>query len=231
MNQFLNELTKYIHSDGKNSIEEILTIIAVSFILQLLISFVYIKTHEGKNYSKSFVETLIIIGVVISLIIIAVGSNLAKAFSLGGALSIIRFRSIMRDPKDIAFIFFAMATGLACGSQLFLPTIVFVVCVCGIIILLYFTGFAENKNVGKILRIQLLENMNYENLFNELLEKYLKEYTLVSIKTINMGTMFELRYSIKEKQGISEKDFIDEIRTRNGNLRVIITLDCQEYEY
>lgn len=231
MNEFLNNFVNSCAAGTNIDILSILTTVIVSFVLQLLISFVYIKTHRGKNYSQSFVETIVILGVVISVIIIAIGNNVARAFSLGGALSIIRFRSSMRDPKDIAFIFFAMATGLVCGGKLFLPAITFTVVVCGIIMLLYRINFGLNKSVIKTLRISIPESMNYDGLFDDVLKGYVEEFTLMSVTTINMGTMFELKYSIREKDKINEKEFIDEIRIRNGNLRVSVTLDNEEKSY
>ncbi|AOY78261.1 DUF4956 domain-containing protein [Clostridium formicaceticum] len=212
------------------TLREVIITILISFLLGWMISYTYIKTYKGRFYSQTFAQTLIIVGVVISIIIVAIGSNIARAFSLAGALSIIRFRSTIGDPRDIAFIFFVLGAGLASGAGLFIPAIVFVAMLCGLIFILYNLDYGAKKEKQKILKIMVPENLNFEGLFDDLLEKYLEEFSLMSIRTTNLGTMFELMYSIKSREGTEEKALMDDIRSRNGNLNVIILLDEQLME-
>ena len=211
------------------AIEVIFTVV-VCFALQLLISYTYIRTHRGRFYSQSFVHTLIIVGVVISIIIIVIGSNIARAFSLAGALSIIRFRSAIRDPRDVAYVFFAMGVGLACGSGLFTAAIILSVLLSLIVVLLESTDYGRVTDKAKLLKITLPENLNYEGLYDDILHKYTDQNTFLSVRTTSLGTMFEVIYSIKVKRGISEKEMIDDIRERNGNLNVALLLDEQSYD-
>jgi hypothetical protein len=118
MNELIDLLQLNEIGARATAVEVIFTVL-VCFALQVLISYSYIRTHRGRFYSQSFVHTLIIVGVTISVIIIVIGSNIARAFSLAGALSIIRFRSAIRDPRDVAYVFFSMGVGLACGAGLF----------------------------------------------------------------------------------------------------------------
>lgn len=210
------------------AVGEVFFTILVSFILGLLITTVYIKTYRGRFYSQTFAHTLIIVSVVIAIVIVVIGSNIARAFSLAGALSIIRFRSSIRDPRDVAFIFFAMASGLAAGTGLFLPAIVFVVVLSAIIYLLYSINYGDRRITQKILKITLPENLNYEGLFDDIFQEYLDDYSFISVRTINLGTMFELAYSIQMAKDVSDKTLIDDIRARNGNLNVTILLDHQQ---
>ena len=209
---------------------EVIFTVLVCFALQLLISYSYIRTHRGRFYSQSFVHTLIIVGVVISVIIIVIGSNIARAFSLAGALSIIRFRSAIRDPRDVAYVFFSMGVGLACGAGLFTAAVILSVLLSLIVVLLETTDYGRTTDKLKLLKITLPENLNYEGLYDDVLHKYTDDNTFISVRTISLGTMFELVYSVKMKRGISEKDMIDEIRERNGNLNVALLLDQQSYE-
>lgn len=209
------------------TIREVIITVFVSFILSMIIAYVYIKTYRGRFYSQNFVQTLVIIGVVISIIIVAIGSNIARAFSLSGALAIVRFRSIIADPKDIAFIFFVLGAGLATGAGLLVPAIIFVILLSALILLLDAVDFGKNRGKNKLLKITIPENLNYEGLFDDVLEKYLKEYTLLRVRTVELGTMFELVYSIVHGEEVNEKDMIDEIRARNGNLRVDVIMDQQ----
>ena len=161
-----------------------------------------------------------------SVIIIFVGSNIARAFSLAGTLSIIRFRSAPGDPKDIGFIFFDIAAGLACGVGLFGYGAIFVVVLCAIIFLAEKFRFFEKKSVQKTLRITIPENLNYQGAFNEILEKYTKKYKLIQIRTTDLGSLFELHYSVIMLNDEDEQEFINELRCRNGNLNIILAVSA-----
>lgn len=231
MTEFLNSILQYGEATTRATVLEVSLTIGISFVLGLLISYTYIKTYRGRYYSQSFLHTLIIVGVVISVIIVVIGSNIARAFSLAGALSIIRFRSAIRDPRDVAFIFFAMGTGLACGAGLFLPAIAFTIILCGLIYLLFKLDYGSRRAMQKLLKITIPENLNYEGLFDDILKENLEYFSLLSVRTTNLGTMFELVYSIRGKEKGSEKVLMDEIRARNGNLNVTILLDEQSMDY
>lgn len=204
--------------------------ICLSFILGLAITFVYKKTHQGHRYSQSFMHTIIIMGVVVSMIMIVIGNNVAVAFGLVGAFSIIRFRTSMSDPKEIAFIFFGMAAGIASGLGYYMLSIVFTVTVCAFIYILHIVNYGKNEAV-KSLKIIIPENLHYENLFDDLFGEHLDYYSLVEVGTTNLGTMLQLEYMIKPKAGGSEKILIDAIRERNANLKVTITLASTEQQY
>lgn len=231
MNQFLEELGKLGDMPANLSIWQVVITLGLSFVLSLLVSLFYIKTFRGRYYSQTFIHTLIIVSVVISLVILVIGTNIARAFSLAGALSIIRFRSAIRDPRDVAFIFFAMGIGLACGSQYYLPAIVFTLLMGVVIFFLYSSDFARRRALQKILKITMPENLNYEGMFDDLFKKYLEEYTFLSVKTTNLGTVFEVSYSIRHKPESGDKILMDEIRVRNGNLGVSIVLDQQNVDW
>ncbi|QGU00462.1 hypothetical protein SYNTR_1868 [Candidatus Syntrophocurvum alkaliphilum] len=203
---------------------EVFLAIGLSFVLVYIITLVYQKTYKGNTYSQSFVHTVIIMGVVVSVVMIVIGNNLARAFGLVGALSIIRFRMAMTDPKDIAYIFFAMAVGLACGTGFYTVAISLTFYLCIIIYVMYYFDYGKKTQHKQIVRISVPENLNYENIFDDIFEKYLEEYTLQRVETTNLGTMFELVYLVKSKEGVEHKEFLDAIRERNSNLKVSINL-------
>lgn len=225
LDSFMHELSKIITMPSSISVAQIAVALLLSLVLGLVLSFIYIKTFEGKFYSQTFVQTLVIVCVVITLIIFVIGTNIARAFSLAGALSIIRFRSSIRDPRDVAFIFFAMGIGLACGSEYYLPAILFVV-VLGLAVLLFkVTNFGHKKQVRKVLRVSLPEDMAHDGVFDDIFEKYVAQSKLIGVRTTNLGTLYELSYSILLKDGAQEKQIMDEIRERNGNLNIAILLE------
>lgn len=231
MTNFWNDLQQLADITGRITILEAFIAIFLSFILTLIIATVYRLTHTGARYSQSFVQTIIIMGVVVSVIMIVIGNNIAVAFGLVGAFSIIRFRSAMSDPKDIAFIFFGMAAGITCGLGYYIIAILFTVTLVGIIFFLYVTNFGKAGNIKKRLTLTVPENLHDETIFNTILAKHLTLYALRSIQTANQGTMIQLEYVIQNKPNVDDKTLMDELRKANGNLKVSINYLSTEVYY
>lgn len=185
------------------------------------VGFTYYRTQE-ENYQRSMAVTLLMLPVILSVIILFVGSNIARAFSLAGTLSIIRFRSAPGDPKDIGFIFFDIAAGLACGVGMYGYGAIFVLLLCAVMFATERFGVFEKKTACKTLKITIPENLNYRGAFDEILEKYTKKYSLSRIKTTDLGSLFELCYTLTMKESADEREFINELRCRNGNLNIIL---------
>ena len=181
-------------------------------------------THKKGVYSQSFVLTLVMLPLIVSMIILLVGSNVARAFSLAGAFSIIRFRSTVGDPKDIAYIFFTMAVGLALGVGFAAYSVAFAIILCLIMMILSKTDYGRKKDSPKTLKIVLPENADYEKRFDDIFEKYTKFHEAKRVRTTDLGSLFEIVYDISLKKDISEKSFIDELRCRNGNLTITLSM-------
>jgi hypothetical protein len=195
-------------------------IITASIILGIVISLVYIKTHKKEGYAPSFTVTLIMLPVIISIIILLVGNNVARAFSLAGAFSIIRFRSAPGDPKDISYVFFTLAVGLACGMGYIGYATIFTIVLCGVMMVLDIIKFATPQSNCMQLKIIVPENLNYEELFDDILIKYTSSWKMERVKTKEFGALFELTYRVNIKEEASKKKFIDELRCKNGNLNI-----------
>lgn len=210
------------------TLQNVLIIMAASVVIGLAIALIYIFTHRKDGYSPSFPVTLALLPPIIAIIIMLVGNNVARAFSLAGAFSIIRFRSAPGDPKDITYIFFSLAIGLSCGMGYISFAIVCAVILALVIIIMHLVHFSEPKNTAMSLKITLPENINYSGLFNDILDKYALSWHIKKVKTSDFGSLFELSYRIQLRSGIDQKAFIDEIRARNGNLNVSLTM--REYE-
>ncbi|MBQ8301239.1 MAG: DUF4956 domain-containing protein [Clostridia bacterium] len=193
----------------------------------LVISLTYIYTHKNR-YQQSFAITLTMLPIILTMIILFVGSNVARAFSLAGTLSIIRFRSAPGDPEDIGYIFFDIAAGLACGVGLYLYGAMFVAVLCLFMLVISKINFAKPKTTAKQLRITIPESLDYEGVFDEILAKYTSDYSLVRVRTTDLGSLYELTYSVNMLKDSNEKEFIDEIRCRNGNLNIILALAATE---
>lgn len=201
--------------------------IVAAVVFGIVIAFTYYKT-QAENYGRSMAVTLVMLPIILSVIILFIGSNIARAFSLAGTLSIIRFRSAPGDPKDIGFIFFDIAAGLACGVGLYGYGFVFVLVLCTIIIIVEKYGLFEKKTINKTLKITIPEDLNYDGAFDDILKKYTQKYSLVRIKTTDLGSLFELRYSVIMNKNQNEQEFLNELRCRNGNLNIILSVSPQK---
>lgn len=221
MDNLFNNILANVSADITIGSAIITMLIAVVF--GAAIGFTYYKTQE-LNYQRSMAVTLLMLPIILSVIILFIGSNIARAFSLAGTLSIIRFRSAPGDPKDIGFIFFDIAAGLACGVGLYGYGAIFVAMLCIIMILAEKFKFFEKKQVQKTLKITIPENLNYQGAFDEILKKYTKKYSLTRIKTTDLGSLFELNYSVIMLHDEDEQEFINELRCRNGNLNIILAV-------
>ena len=213
------------------SMETAMMTIGVSIALGIIIGIAYLIVARKKGVSFNLAMTLMILPVIVAVMILMIGSNIAKAFSLAGICTLVRFRSIPGDSKDITFIFLSVTSGLAVGMGYITYAAVFtlIVLVVVIVYMLLVAGASE-ENV-KLLRITIPEDLNYQDAFDDLFKEYTKSYRVERVKTINLGTLYELTYVIKEKDGIDEKKFIDSIRERNGNLNIMLmrmTLDADK---
>lgn len=208
-----------------------LIVIISSIILGLIISLSYMKTNKKSGYNSGFITTLVMLPLIISIIILLVGNNVARAFSLAGAFSIIRFRSAPGDPKDISYVFFTLAVGLSCGMGYIGYAVIFTVVLCALMLILNFFKFGVNKSESMELKITVPEDLNYEDAFKEILNNYTKTWKLDRIRTRDFGALFELNYKINLAENISQKKFLDELRCRNGNLNISLTLSSNDTLY
>ncbi len=185
----------------------------------LLISGGYILANKERKFSKNFVITVFLLPVIMTVVIPFIASDLKKTLSLAGVFALVRFRSIPGDSKDILYVFFSIASGLIIGLNSYFLGFVLVLVVSLLFVLVSRLWNVEDK---KILKITIPEDMNYKDVFNDIFEKYLVKYGVKNVKTSNMGTLFTISYWVQPKSDIDTKAFIDELRTRNGNLNIII---------
>ena len=222
MDNLFNEIFTNVSTE-MTVISAVLTIL-IAGLMGFAIAFTYFKTQEEESFQRSLAITLLMLPIVLSVIILFVGSNIARAFSLAGTLSIIRFRSAPGDPKDIGFIFFDIAAGLSCGVGLYGYGAIFVIMLCVIILLAEKLKLFERKTAQKTLKITVPEDLNFEGAFDDILERYTKKYSLDKIKTTDLGSLLELDYQVTMEQNRNEREFINELRCRNGNLNIILAL-------
>ena len=200
--------------NGNLSIVSSLICMISSLILGGIVAFVHRKS------SKDFLITLITLPLIVQVVITMVNGNLGTSVAILGAFSLIRFRSLQCNSKELLVIFLTMAIGLATGMGYILYAFVFTILACLSIFILnkMFVG----KEV-KRLKIVIPEDLDYEEVFDDIFKKYTNNVTIIKSKTINMGSLYELTYDIEFKNNIKTKDFIDELRVRNGNLKIVLS--------
>ena len=191
----------------------------------ILLGFVQAFAYTIKNrYSKSFVTTLVLLPVAVCMIVLLVNNNLGVAVAVAGAFTLVRFRSVPGTGKEITAIFIAMVTGVTLASWQTYNieyAILFTVLGSGLLILLNTTKlFAKANKKEMILKITIPEMLNYTSVFKEVFEKYTVSVEKLAVKSVNMGSMFKLTYSLVLKDENLEKEFLDDLRLRNGNLEV-----------
>lgn len=205
----------------------ILTNMLFALIAGILIAAGYCISQKRKSYSKSLIATILLLPIVVAVVIPLIATDLKKALSLAGIFALVRFRSVPGEAKDIFYIFFTLTVGVAIALSYYVVAFVllFIVSVF-YIVMSRFVSFSEDQ----ILRITIPEDMNYNGVFDDIFEKYLSKAELTDVKTSNMGTLFIISYSIHLKDETKTKEMIDELRTRNGNLTVVVQMDPQMFQ-
>ncbi len=210
------------------TVVDILVSMLLSLGLSLTIAWVYKITYQGTAYSQTYVQSLIMMSMIVTIIMLVIGSNVARAFSLVGALSIIRFRNAVKDTRDVGYIFFVMAIGMASGTGFYL------LAVMGTAIISFTLWEMTNLNLfakeikEQMLKLWIPEDMDYEETFTDVFFRYLASYKLLAVKTGKEGALTKLEYRIEFRDYANKKAFMNEIRQLTYNKPVSLIAEHQE---
>lgn len=203
---------------GGLSLTDALACTGVSLALGLVIALVYRVTGD---HSKNFTISLILLPALVQTIIMMVNGNLGVGVAVLGTFSLVRFRSVPGSSRDICSIVFAMAVGLATGMGYLTFAALMVVLLSAALLLFSKIPFFDRDTGEKELRVLIPENLDYTDVFDDLFEEFTSVHRLERVRTTNLGSMFELRYRVKLRRAEREKEFIDSLRCRNGNLPIV----------
>ncbi len=192
--------------------------VGASMALGLILAVVFMYKN---TYTKSFVSALVLIPAVETVVIMLVNDNLGVGLSVAGSFALIRFRSVKGNAKELVAVFIAMTIGIICGTGYVAIAGVFTILLCAVMFLMTLFDFGRQSDDEKYLKITVPESLNYDHVFEEILQKYTKSYELESVKTLTLGSLFRVEYRIIMKDAGQTKKMIDEIRTRNGNLEIM----------
>lgn len=204
----------------------VIEILVSSIVIGFVISLVYLLTHKKDGYSQAFCVALILLAPIVGLVILLIGNNVARAFSLAGAFALIRFRSAPGDPKDIAFVFMSVVMGLACGMGYWVYAAIATAVICALIIILHVTKYAAKRGNVYSLQITVPETLNYVGAFDETLKKYTSSFKMVKVKSVDFGALFEITFSIDLKSDDDIRAMLDDLRALNGNLKIMLSTEA-----
>lgn len=207
---------------GTFSVGDIAIALSLSFVLSAMIGWVYRFTHRNVSYSQSYVQTLVILGMLISLIMLVVGSNIARAFALVGALSVVRFRNAIKETRDVGFIFLVMGVGMAAGTRFYTLAVVAAVAISLIIVVMYrFNWFAASVQ-RQVVKVQVPPDGDATASIQDVLIAHTSEFELVSMESIRGGALTELMYTVRLKKGHETGRLISALSERTSGQRVTV---------
>ncbi len=202
----------------------------LAFILGLTVTMVYRLTNRHRAVNQSLLLTLIILSMVVALVMMVIGNSIARAFSLVGALSIIRFRTVVKDNRDIAYVFFALVAGMAAGVGNY-PIAVFGVATISLILLLLdYTQFGIARKGIYLLRFQVVPTDADEASYQEIFKRMLSSHSRLAVKTVRMGQFVEHSYLVRLKKNVSDQELINTLAALEGMERVILLSEESEAE-
>lgn len=207
-----------VNGNGAVTTEQFFICLLASLILGCAVAFLH--TYRNR-YSKNFILTLVLLPAIVQSVIMVVNGNLGAGVAVMGAFSLVRFRSAPGDSREIASIFLAMAVGLSVGMG-YIGMAVLLVLVLGIVQMLFITlPVGQGGQKSRELKVTIAESLDYMGIFDDIFQKYTDKAVLMKVKTVNMGSLYELCYRVELKKEEEEKQMLDDIRCRNGNLTII----------
>ncbi len=210
---------------------EILINLIIAFFLGFVISLVYKKTHKGLSYSQSFVLTNIFVCVIVSMVIMVIGNNLARAFALVGALSIIRFRTVVKDTKDTAFIFWSLAAGMASGTGSYFLAISGTAVISMIALVLYYTNYGSIFKSEFIIQFRSRNSAKNKKKYNKIFSEYCKSSTLLNAESSGDGQSLKLSFDIVLKENKTYDEFIQKLSKVSGLSEVVAVAAKNDVDY
>lgn len=188
-----------------------------SIVLGAAVAAIYMFRH---NYSKNFVVTLALLPLIVQMVITLVNGNLGAGIAVMGVFNLVRFRSIPGSAKDIGSVFLAMAVGLATGMGYIALAVLFTAVVAVVNVVYVLSPFGRPRQPEKVLTVTVPEDLQFDGMFDEVLERFADGAELTEVRTTNMGSLYQLQYALRLREAGREKDLIDELRCLNGNLKV-----------
>lgn len=222
-----NVLLDVIYVTNTITLGSLLLCVLLSLVMGCAFAGFYAFSRRKSGSDRSFTGSLVLLPLIVAVIIMLVSNDVARAFSLGGVFALVRFRTRIKETKDAMYLFGSVAVGFACGLEYYLFAGIITIVLLFALAMLYLLKLDDKDVKSFRLKILVPENLNYMNLFDDIFEKYLIRYSLKKTKITDFGSLVELVYIIKMKDHKQQKEFLDELRIRNGNLNIVFSDDYE----
>lgn len=229
MDDFLIAVDEYLSADRPEALE-VVGAMLMSFALNLFIAFLYRSTYKGTRYSQDFVQTLIMIGTITTILIMVVSGNAGIAFGMFAAFSMIRFRRNLGQARDLGFVFFAMAIGMVVGARLYMEAMIVTPLVAGLLYVIAKKDAFAPRRASHLLTLRMTSDMSFEELLDPVWLDFADRAQLLSVRSAQAGMMTELRYGLQLKAGVQVSELIERLQIASGNNRIVLTPTGNEFD-
>jgi hypothetical protein len=229
MDEFLQFAQDYLSADMPNPLE-VLGAMLLSFALNLFVATLYRSTYKGTMYSQDFVQALIMIGTITTILIMVVRGNAGIAFGMFAAFSMIRFRRNLGQARDLGFVFFAMAVGMVVGARLYLEAIIITPLVGTLLYTIAKKDAFAPRRASHVLNLRMTSDMDFEERLKPVWEEFADRAVLMSVRSAQAGMMTELRYGLQLKPGTAVSQLVERLHAATGNNRVVLTPTANELD-
>lgn len=230
MDELLKELERFKEVTSAFTLAEAGIVMMLAFTLSVVIATVYRTTHRGTSYSQSYAQTLVLMSVTTALIMLIIGSNIARAFSLVGALSIIRFRNAVKETRDVGYMFVAMALGMAAGTRFYVLAAFATAFLSAILLLMYKLDLFSRHVAERILRVRTPAGVDITERLEPIFRDLLSDHRMVSMETASGGALEELVYAVVLKDESKQQQLLSKVREVNGNNKVALVIGQHEVD-
>lgn len=230
MDELLKELERFKDLTSAFTLTDVAIVLGLSFVLSMVVTWSYRHTHRGTSYSQTYAQTLVLLGMIVALIMLIIGSNLARAFSLVGALSIIRFRNAVKETRDVGFVFLVMAIGMACGTRFYALAIFATAVLTAVVVAMFKLDLFGKRVAERILRIRLPADRDPEETLEPIFRENLSDARLISVETVSAGVLQEAIYSVVLKPDVAARELLEKLRGVNDNQKVALVMGQQEVD-
>jgi hypothetical protein len=222
MDDFLQFVEEYMSSDMPQPLEVVAAML-LSFTLNLFIAYLYRSTYKGTRYSQDFVQALIMIGTITTILIMVVRGNAGIAFGMFAAFSMIRFRRNLGQARDLGFVFFAMAIGMVVGARLYMVSVIVTPMVAALLYAIASRDAFAPRRASHLLMLRITSDMSFEERLAPIWEEFAESAQLLSVRSAQAGMMTELRFGLQLKAGVQLSELIERLQIATGNNRIVLT--------
>jgi uncharacterized membrane protein YhiD involved in acid resistance len=229
MDDMVKEMERFKDLTSAFTLTDVALVLFLSLSLSMVLGHVYRYTHRGTSYSQSFAQTLVVMGMATALIMLIVGSNVARAFSLIGALSVIRFRNAVKETRDVGFMFLSMAMGMACGTRFYMLAVFATAVMSAVMVLMAKLDLFDKRVVERLLRVRLPVADSLEAVLEPVFREHLADHRLVAVEAVP-GDLQEAVFTVVLKSKVDPQRFLQAIQAANGKNKVVLVVGQQEVD-